>query len=464
MSKFLKRTFALALILCMVLSVIPAVSADFPAANTVVYNFAGAYNNGTKISAPNGVTKDLYESGALFADANSEKPLNWYYLKEARDTDATFSNGGIYENEGVWDWIALVIYVPAEGNYDAVVEVNCSGNGDQEGVFTLVEMATNPNVVNVSGTGKNKFQGGAYTTALVSSVDFSQRNTSGAYAGYAYMGNIHLNEGFYVFGMQKNSTSDGSCQKTLKKLMLTKDSTSSFVDLINAHDSNPNESYRAVYQLTTDLNAPNAELVLKNAEVNLRGNKLTVGNVTAYDGTMQFKQEATPVYPFGIQDPSGKGTVVASSIEMPEGSTYLPATVGKDSNDATKNVYKFFKAGTDLTTVFCTEPKDRPDAAAGSKSFGFDIGMAAEAYGWDLSNMSVKLEVMVNGSEVLGECNYTQDMFNEWKADKANNEKDTVFYVDVLNYAELAGAQLMFRVTVTSNSVDYVITPTYTVA
>ncbi len=478
MSKLLKRTFAFALVFCMLLSVIPAisVSAAFPAEDAVVYNFAAAYNNGSAITDPLNVTKALYEAGTLYEDADSQTPLNWYALGVSREAsnDMEFSNNGIYTNRGVWDWFAVVIEVPATGNYDVIAAITASGNGVSCGVLTLTEIASNPAVESVASTGKNKFHGGTYTNALASSIDFTLRNTGGGAVGYAYLGNITLNKGFYVLGLQKDSGDTvSSNQMTLNKFTLTPNSKTSFADAINAYSSN-SDNYddrytgRTVYQLVANLDAENSDIVLANQTIDLRGYSMKVNSVSSItEGVWSTSNDYfITSYIRGIR---GEGTVTASSMELSSNSV-LQGQIPVAVKDKT-NTYMFYDAPT--ATVY-TEAKDAIDiadaaTAAKAKALGFKVELPETAVAaftdCDFSNVKIELTMVVESTGATAYCDYTSDNAAEGGkvTDWASGSGAKAFYVNIANYDLLAGENLQMQVKISANGYEYTATGTHTV-
>lgn len=444
MSKLLKRTLALSLIFCLILSVIPAVSADEPAQPTTISLSFG----------------DLKGVSFTATAAKEYGTRSWCVLKSSATPKFNTSGNLELSANNTAHWYTLLLKVETPGFYNWTVKYNVGNNNAKTVRYCLLKadalMADGVTTYKTSIASKG--QGAGFFNTYTANADNCKVNTTvnnnhtysstGVSKGHrAYLGNVYLEAGEYIIGVQGIAAGSSTrCYSELQNMAFTPGTDGSDF-LTSIMENNTNDAQQIhTYQLAANLSAPDFELTMRGQELDLRGYKLTVGSVAQKSVQAGVKS--------GIADSVGGGQLLADSIKLPTGQQQLPVTVGKDT-ETDKNIYKF----TTVTQTIGTALKDRPGAEEGTKSFGFDVGLLAAAYGWDLSSVTVKVEAFVIGQETAGaECVYSAENIADWKAAKAttdNAEDDRVFYVDIANYELLADEVLTFRVTVSSNSKSF---------
>ena len=424
MSKLFKRTLTLALVLCMLLTVMAPMAS---AATTTTQTFDFARKSST------------YTNVNQVATAADSKSGNWYYLSSSASESMSFDqNNGIvpvtdYYNPSTatYHYLALALDVTVEGQYDLLMQYRRNNYGSPKVGFTIFKAADNTVVSAIKNASASLIKQ-YITDENTVMVNYTYGSGVGVWP-YAYLGCYDLTPGTYILiirPLEKRSATSSYARWTLSSITASpkaEDITSSGACYYQiAGNMNISGTFTAKAGVVTYINA---------------GKNMTAKNVVAGASSSQN----------GWLRGDGTLTLTGGNLSLKADNPDMPLNVSG-------NTYKFAK----VEAAFCEAPAVRDGAQTGTKSFGFSVSTIADAYGWDLANLNVKLDVVVAGEEQGAECIYSSDMINEWKVGKAASD-DVAFYVDIANYDLLAGKTLNFRVEVSCGGAAVVLTPTYTV-
>ncbi len=293
MSKLLKRTLTFALIFCMLLSVLPAASAeetDEPA----VYTYDFTLKSGGATTATSGgtptATESTYVNNYPESDYISGKN-SWYYLMDGQkwgwgqNYAAVSSNGISYASDNVSKGLAIGgVKVEKDGFYDITLAfMPTLGKDDMR--FGLIKLndTIKTGLANAYKYGTTSSSWSCWSTYFADTVselavDVNVKISGGRRGGvtsYAILGTHELTEGEYAIIMTGKST------YSVKTLTLTESGTGKAVnDAFYASGSNTNDlGWTTV--LCDDVVWPDADIIgYGQACLDLNGHNMTVNSVT----------------------------------------------------------------------------------------------------------------------------------------------------------------------------------------
>ncbi len=443
MSKIIKRTFALALVFCMLLSVLPAVSAAEPTTQT--YSFAKpSYATESAYVGVDSNLKDTYPDGA-----------NWYTLAAATDgyylkyeTNNILMNN--IKNGGYW--MAFVISVPTAGTYNLTAEIQTRGYSESENKdgFPSVDMhLLDPNATLADGTTYKAaiaaLNGtkGSFTTSLFADYEkvvggtidgtLTHGSVTSYTTGYAYLGNCELKAQDYILLVDTRfAYTSTSKYLRFKNITLTPgEDGSAFVENVSkaAFSNWNNKTWKTaqvsqVYQLGADLYAPNATMYVGAQDLALNGNKLTVNTVTSGF----IPGAATQLDAGVISGITGDGSVVTTGGSAPVLPNGGQQTI---SVKTAENTYEFFTP-TLVSGQFFTGQSFMKDPTNTGFAFQLDVPDVVKTA---IAKGNSGLEVSMDWS--IGDVQGTTVQFSDADLVKwASGEGDT-FYIEVANIGSL---------------------------
>lgn len=318
MHKLCKRALSLALTLCLLLSVIPAVSAADT--DPIVYSFTG-------------------KSGNIYNNVRTDFAAgeNWYTLaSSANSTSLKYSGGALYVStkyNGYWNAIMIKVEKPGYYNLSATIQGSTGENAAQlNGGFLQTEiwMMDDSYAAAIKATsGRNTAAFDAYPKIAGGVANGTLHHANTWAKSVVYLGNTgYLEAGNYIIGINPKGNTDTSINKRcyVYDITLTPGQTGdAFVQQVSAAtytNGTLNKSQvTGVYQLAADLNAPNAALELGAQDLALNGHTLTVGTVSSAftegndavkltdgvisgisgDGTLKVTGGYAPMLPYGGQ-------------------------------------------------------------------------------------------------------------------------------------------------------------------
>ena len=418
MSKILKRTLTVALICCMLLSVMaPLASAEDPAEPyEVTYNFQ-------KNFSPSSSQKKV-----LFTEETSPaKGTNWYLLLTTQST-ALDSTYGIYNsNSNSYWWNAVMIKVPVSGTYCLSANVT-SGNGSWTGAARIyigkpdaIYSGTTTNLARISDGGASKAISGTYydVNERIAKETFNQGGNIGM---QAYLGVQYMEAGEYIVLLRQQDTKGYA---SLRSLTLTpSEDATPFVNKISTEGSYTDG---VQYFLCNDLVAENAAMYISGGIIFTNGKNITVKSINS---NQNMNASATKC---GFHDIAGTTVIKTTNGKAP----VLP--VNKDAVMIKKELplYNETTGGYDFvtpTTEFALKQDvTNPiiDEAAGTAKFVFKVTLPQEAYALALAGndpLTITADWTINGEAQtkLGFEGYMED----WTADADGN----VFTVTIAGF------------------------------
>lgn len=421
MSKILKRTLTVALICCMLLSVMaPLASAEDPVEPyEVTYNFLKQFSPSAN------------QQKVLFTEETSPaKGTNWYLLLTTQST-ALDSSYGIYNtNSNSYWWNAVMIKVPVAGTYCLSANVT-SGNTNWTGKARIyigksdaIFSGTTTNLANISNAGAGKAISGTYydVNERIASETFKQGGLIGM---QAYLGVQYMEAGEYIVLLRQQDTKGYA---SLRSLTLTpSEDATPFVNKISTEG---NYGDGTQYFLSNDLVAENAAMYISGGIIFTNGKNITVKSINS---NQNMNVGATKC---GFHDNVGTTVIKTTNGKAP----VLP--VNKQSVMIKKELplYNETTGGYDLvtpTTQFTLKQGvTNPiiDEAAGTAKFVFKVTLPETAYAMALAGndpLTVTADWTVNGvkQDVLSFEGYMED----WTADADGN----VFTVTIAGFDKI---------------------------
>ena len=436
MSKLLKRTLALALIFCLVLSVIPAVNAAVETAPSDNYTYE--------------FFDKTLGSEIKYSTITSTDKYGWKFLGSSLGSSTLGDKCLTFNPTWTSHWLALIINVPEAGVYDVSLGYACGGRPGDFAIFKYdPESMTNIVGASLGLHGQTAYMNTAPLRAIVD-LTYTVPDRIGFDTGAAYIGQMEFDAGEYVLMMKPQSYAGENAGTSLNylrinKLILTKPNAANhgFIAAMNENPNtgDPRDLQGAWGQLCAPFTYTGTVALLDKTNLDLRGYSLTADAVTTVSTSK-------------VTDSVGTGSINAATMTLAANNVLFPLKTAE-------NTYKFFAD----TTAMYTEPKAAigiEDASA--KAFGFNIDLPEAAFDCDFSNVSVTLDVVVEGHTASVLCDYTsEDSVNGGVAEWAAAKGEKAFFVNIANYDLLAGETLQFRVTVASNGVAHTTTGTYTV-
>ncbi len=447
MSKLLKRTFAFALVFCILLSVIPAVSADDPVEPTVyTYTFTSA-NQADSTAANDATTPYWYR----LAGSNSMGKFDSEFAINATNNS---------------NWAAIVINVPEAGTYDFAFDYRTWDFSPVEGFYFLkVDDAMEQKIVAVAGgTGKtyddsatvNIYGIGTYVKAAQHKVEIDQSYGRQAYNVWTMGGAATLEAGHYamiVRGVTKGT--NNYFYAKLTSLRLTKGDSAASLNYCLEEATKDGDLF---VQLAANYNIPDATVSIpRNVHLNLNGYTLTADTViggsvtdtTAHAGSLVCNSAPTLINDNGYYYLVETYSTTSYPLQLP-------------MYDAESGAYKFV-----APTVTLADALQTPKDSANDKAIVFNVTLPdAAAYGYVDEEIEIELTLTVGENSNTYRYSITPDAENPnqitaW-AENAGTE-DKLFYADLSNLDAIVGetltvtAQIRWNNVVASSTVDYAI-------
>ncbi len=449
MSKILKRTLTFALIFCMLLSVLPAASAEeTEAAVTYTYSFTGS-GNISDVAAPT---------------ENPDNDAWWAYYGNSLGTGTLSSRNATFNPTNASHWLALTIYIPTEGQYDITWEYY---GGACRNVIGLIEKSAN-DVTAVAGKGAASNSHPLYEKATVKAVVNNRISSRvGQDSGVAYLGNVSLNAGEYVLLIQAvyGDASSSNNYQYFNSLTLTKNDVAGkdFLAKLKTdkvYDSTQDRGTGG--QLCADL-VTSSDLALGTlTRLDLQGYNLTVNSLS------------TVAHAHIFDSTDGEGTLTVTSgapalqadngawDRLTKGTYYVQDDIQLTLNAGT-NAYKFT-----TPTVALADALQTPVDANNDNAIVFNVTLPnADNYTYVDEDIEVTLTLQVGENEAK-----TYYFSDNGDAENANQVAawatnagagDKLFYADLNNLEAIAGetltvtAQISWNNVVISSTVDYAI-------
>lgn len=423
MSKILKRTLTVALICCMLLSVMaPLASASPEVPVTVTYNFQK--------------TKSVTARTLYTSQTAPVSGTGWYYLK-GTITQGTDSTHGIYNtnNTNNYHWQSVMITVPEAATYCITAEMS-SGNTNWTNDARIYiakadakynDTLTNLQRVQAMGADYAFKSQNCYTSNVNERIAQQMFGQSGIFGMTAYLGNTTLEAGEYIVLLYQLGSLKGYAG--LRSLTLTESNDAApFFKMINDDYA---YAVGKQFYLCRDAVAENTDLRLSGSRIFTNGCSMTAKSVTA---NQSMNSGVTNV---GILDNAGTTTIKTMNGKAP----VMPAIVDNGGMvkkqlplyNETTGAYEFV---TPTTEFALKQDVQNPiiDEAAGTAKFVFKVTLPDEAYAMALAGndpLTVTADWTVNGEEqtVLSFEGYMDD----WTADADGN----VFTVTIAGFDEI---------------------------
>ena len=421
MSKTLKRTLTLALIFCMLLSVMaPLASASPEEPVTVTYSFR--------------TSKTPTASTLYTAETATIKGTGWYYLKgSAGKLDSTH---GIYNtnSSNTYHWQAVMITVPETATYCITAEMssgNTSWTNDARIYIAKPDAKYNDTITNLErvqamGSNYGFSSQNCYTSSVNERIAQQMLGQSNIIGMTAYLGNTTLEAGEYIVLLKQVGSLKGYA--SLRTLTLTESNDAApFFKMIN-------DDYSFVvgkqFYLCRDAVAENTDLRLSGSRIFTNGYSMTAKSVTA---NQVMNAGVTNV---GILDNAGTTTIKTMNGKAPVMPQTVDAGLIKKQLplfNETTGAYEFV---TPTTEFALKQDVTNPiiDEAAGTAKFVFKVTLPETAYAMALKGndpLTVTADWTINGEEQtkLSFEGYMED----WTADADGN----VFTVTIAGFDEI---------------------------
>ena len=470
MSNLLKRTLALALIFCLVLSVIPAVSADEPAATVdkVTYSFT----NSTSIGY-HAITEDMGKG--------------WYYL----GSSLAQGGGGVVANKGICfnptnetHWYAMVLTTPAnleEAAYDFTF-TQYGGYCKAETIIveateTLINKLKDTNEGTGTSVGNDADDSVTGEDGLFAVVDYTLTAPGrvGWDTGIAFLGSMELKaDTDYILltrpvqGQPKPA--GGNYYINLLSLQLTKTgatgSANGFLQAMKTDKvaggatSTDTGNYA---QLCNDFVCSDNVVLNKNTFLELAGHSFTAASLTATASNAHV-----------VDVTNGDGSLVLTAgapvlkadngaVQFYKSSGWYVKRAALLTLNAGTNTYKFA-----APTVTLADALQTPVDAENDNAIVFNVTLPkADNYTYVDEDIEIALTLQVGENEAKTyyfSDNGDAENANQVAAWAANaGAGDKLFYADLNNLEAIAGetlsvtAQISWNNVVISATADYVI-------